>query len=162
MAITIFGLTAASVQAHMFPQWGAPSVNSSPTLTVCSEVIDEEAGELTGKLYGQGITASALVAGTAAYLWCAKTLRFMAAIRFIRAGTQADPEVARAYAAELKQRLADLDAKGATALGDSALDGGDAPADGPNTHINTYGIDVSTADDMSSLLDGTLRRSDAL
>lgn len=162
MPIATFGLTANSVRAHMFPQWGDFSVNSSPTLVVCTEAIDEEAGELTGKLYAEGITAGSLIAGTAAYLWCSKTLRLMAAIRFIRAGVQADPEVARAYAAELKQRLQDLAQGGATALGDESLDGGDAPADGPTTHINQYGIEVSTADDMSSLRDGVLRRGDAL
>lgn len=163
MAVSIFGLTANSVRAHMFPQWKDFSVNSSPTLAICTECILEEAGELAGKLYGEGITASAIIdTASAAYLWCSKTLRLMAALRILRAATQQEPDLAKAYAAELAARLKDLAEKGGTALGDSGLDTGDAPADGPTTHINTYGIEVSTADDMSSLRTGVLRRGDGL
>ena len=163
MAVSIFGLTAASVQAHMFPMWKAPSVNSSPTLVIYTECILEEAGELAGKLYGEGITASAITdTASAAYLWCSKTLRLMTALRILRAATQQEPELAKAYGAELAKRLEDLAASGATALGDESLDGGDAPADGPTMHINTYDIEVSTSDDMSSLRTGVLRRGDAL
>jgi len=147
----------------MFPMWKDFSVNSSPTLVIVTECILEEAGELAAKLYGEGVNAGAITdAASAAYLWCAKTLRLMAALRILRAATQQEPALATAYAAELAKRLKDLADNGSTALGDSALDSGESPADGPTTHLNQFGIEVSTSDDMSSARTGTLRRGDAL
>ena len=162
MSVSIFGLTAASVRAHMFPQWKDFSVNSSPTAVIVGEIITEEAGELAAKLYGENVNAAAITdTASAAYLWCTKTLRLMVALRVLRASTQQEPELNKAYAAELKKRFEDLAAGGATALGNDSLDTGDSPADGPTTHINQFGLTTLAAEDMSALDDG-LKRSDKL
>lgn len=169
MGVNLFGLTANSVRAHMFPQLSDFDANSSPTSTIAAECVEEEAGELAAKLYTEGVVASAIVSTldanglhSAAWLWCVRTLRLMVALQLLKRMSQQFPELAKAYQDELDKRLADLEARGGTALGDDTLDTGDAPADGPTTHINTYGIEVSASDDMSSLADDVLRRSDEL
>lgn len=169
MGVNLFGLTANSVRAHMFPQLSDFSVNSSPTLVIAGECVEEEAGELAAKLYAEDVAASAITNSldsnglhSAAWLWCVRTLRLMVALQLLKRMSQQYPELAKAYQDELDKRLKDLDARGGTALGDDTLESGDVPPDGPTTHINTFGIEVSAADDMSSLADGVLRRSDAL
>lgn len=153
MSLATFGLTAAIEYADMFPQWGAPDANSSPTTTSVGRFINEEAADLAARLYAENVTASALDAtdNEVAYTWCCKTLKLMVAMRVFAVTTQQDPELRKAYAAELKARLELLDAKGATALGDESLDSGDAPADGPTTHINQFGLATLAAEDMSDL-----------
>lgn len=162
MSVSTFGLTAAIEYADMFPQWPAPDANSSPTATSVTRYISEEAGDLAAKLYAENVNAGAIVdTSSAAYLWCTKTLKLMVAVRIFGVATQQDPELRKAYTAELKARLDALAEGGATALGDEALDTGGSPADGPTTHINQFNITTSSADDMSPL-DDPLRRSDQL
>lgn len=168
MGVNIFGLEANSVRAHMFPQWGDFTVNSSPTLTVVEECIEEEAGELAGRLYGEDIVASAITdelddndMHSAAWLWCVRTLRLMVALQVLRRTTQSDPELAKAYQTELKARLDDLSSRGATALGDSTLQTGTSDPDGPTSHISQFGLTVDAAEDMSTTVP-RLRRDDAL
>lgn len=168
MGVNLFGLTANSVRAHMFPQLSDFDANSSPTLTIAAECVEEEAGELAAKLYTEGVTASAIVSTldanslhSAAWLWCVRTLRLMVALQLLKRMSQQFPELAKAYQTELDVRLKDLAATGATALGDEALDTGDSPADGPTTHLNQYSLTVDDADDMSSAVP-SLRKDDAL
>lgn len=152
MALTVFGVTYTNVRTDMFPQWGAFDANSSPTSTTVTTFINEEAADLAGRLYAEGVSATAveLLVGGVAYTWCAKTLKLMAARRIFAVATQGDPELRKAYGVELDARLALLDEKGATALGDESLDTGDSPADGPTTHINQFNLTTLSASDMSS------------
>lgn len=168
MGVSIFALTANSVRAHMFPQANDYSVNSSPTAAIVAEFIEEEAGELAGKLYAENIVASDIAATldannlhSAAWLWCVRTLRLMVAIRCLNAGTQADPEVAKAYRAELAKRLKDLDERGATALGDTGLNTGASDPDGPTSHISRNNLTIDASEDMSDTIPA-LRKSDRL
>lgn len=163
MSLATFGLSAAIEYADMFPQWSAPDANSTPTTTTVGRFINEEAADLAARLYAENVIASAITtpANEVAYTWCAKTLKLMVAMRIFGVATQQDPELRKSYAAELKARFENLDEKGATALGDSSLDSGDSPADGPTTHLNQFRLDTLSADDMSPLDDG-LKRSDPL
>lgn len=168
MGVNLFGLTANSVRAHMFPQLSDFSVNSSPTLAIAAECVEEEAGELAAKLYAEGVTASAILSTldanslhSAAWLWCVRTLRLMVALELLKRMSQQFPELAKAWAAELKARLDDLSVRGGTALGNDALDVGGAPSDGPTTHLNQYGLTVDVAADMSSAVP-SLRKDDLL
>jgi hypothetical protein len=166
VGVSLFGLTPAAVRENKFPQWNDFTAKSSPTSTQVTDIIEGQAGELAAKLYAENVVASSIPGTTdgnglhsAAWLWCRETLRLMVALEILRVTTQRDPELAKTYAGQLKERLKDLDAKGATALGDAALDTGDAPAQGPTTHINTFGLTTLAAADMSSL-DDVLKRSD--
>lgn len=160
--INEFSLTPAKVRAHMFPRWNEFSDVSSPTEDIVEEMITEQAGNLAAKLYAENIIASGITTpDTAAYQWCVRTLKLMVAVAVLNATTMSDPELTKAYRAELKARLEDLDEKGATALGDAALDAGDSPADGPTTHINTFGLTTDSAEDMSDTVP-LLRKSDRL
>lgn len=168
MAVSIFGLTAASVREHMFPQLKDFSANSSPTSTIVGEVIEEEAGELAGRLYAENISASAITNDldanslhSAAWLWCVRTLRLMVALELLKRMSQQYPELAKEYRAELTARLKDLNDRGGTALGNSGLDTGASNADGPTSHISQYSMTVDVAGDMSSPIP-TLRKDDQL
>lgn len=168
MGVNIFGLTANSVRAHMFPQWGDFSTESSPTETIVNECIEEEAGELAGKLYGEDIDAAAIedetdenTLHTAAWLWCLRTLRLMVALAVMRRATQSDPELAKAYSIELAGRFKDLSDSGATALGNEALSTGTSDPDGPTSHVTVYGLTTDEASSMSSTVP-ILRKDDAL
>lgn len=168
MSVSVFGLTPESVRAHMFSQWSQFSAQSSPTENIVEECIEEEAGELAGRLYAENIDAASIADDldsnslhSAAWLWCARTLRLMVALAVLRRATQADPELAKSYRAELDARLKQIAEQGATALGNSSLASGTADPDGPTTHINTYGLTVDESTNMSSTVP-RLRRDDAL
>ena len=168
MGTNIFGLTANGVRAHMFPQWPDFTDNSSPTVTIVGECIEEEAGELAGKLYGEDIIASAIdddldenTLHSPAWLWCVRTLRLMVALQVMRRATQSDPELAKTYALELKARLDALAESGATALGNEALSTGPSDPDGPTSHVTVYGLTTDEASSMSSTVP-ILRKDDAL
>jgi len=168
VGVSIFELTPALVRANKFPQWGEFSTVSSPSATQVTDIIEGQAGELAAKLYAEDVVASSISNATdtnslhsAAWLWCRETLRLMVAIEILRISSQQDPELARAYAAQLKQRLKDLDEKGATALGDATLSGGTSDPNGPTSHISQYGLSVDEAVNMSSAVP-MLRKDDQL
>ncbi len=85
----------------------------------------------------------------------------MCALRVLRVSTQSDPALAKAYGDELKVRLENLAAQGATALGDESLNTGDSDPDGPTSHISQFGLETDSAADMSTTIP-RLRRDDAL
>lgn len=162
MALPVFGVTATTLREHMFPHWGAFSANSSPTSTTVGDIIAEEAGDLAARLYRENVSAASITdAASAPYLWCAKTLRLMAAIRTMRASTQQQPELVTRWMEELDARLKLLSEDGATALGDASLQSGTSDPDGPTSHISVYSLEVDDPDDMSTTVP-RLRRDDAL
>lgn len=158
MSTSLFGLTAASLRKHMFPQWNDFSAMSQPDDTTVDEIIEGQAGELAAKLYKENIDAASIPDDvdsedlhSPAWLWCLETLKLMAALRVLEVATQSDPALAQKYEKRLTARFEDLNSSGAAALGDEALDSGDSPSAGPTTHINQFGLTTLAAEDMSSL-----------
>lgn len=162
MTVTYFGVTAATVRAEYFPMWTAFSGNTNPTsTTVTSSLIPQKYAELAGRLLVENVNAAAVDADTASvgYSWCQETLALMVAIRILQLATQRDPELAKTYEARLKERFDLLETYGAVALGDSTLDTGDSPANGPTTFITE--MDISVPDDSyASGLAPFLRKDD--
>lgn len=154
MSLNTFGVTAAIEYADMFPQWGAPDANSSPTSTTVGRFINEEAADLAARLYAENVVAAdiAAVANEVAYTWCAKTLKLMVARRIFAVASQSDPELRRSYGTELDARLKLLAEQGGTALGDSSLATGTSPADGPTSHVSVNSLEQLAGEDMSDVI----------
>lgn len=149
MALETFGITFTGVRDHHFPQSQQFSTTSSPKAATVTEMIDESAAELAGKLRAQGLTPSSLTLATypEAYAWCAETVRLSTAIRVFPAVTGGKDEAQLAgWKRRLKDRYADLATHGFRALGDAPepSQGGTGPA----THISYYGLD--TGDDAGA------------
>lgn len=163
MALSLFGVTAATLRSTRFPHWAAFSARSSFTDAEVGAIINEEAADLAGRLYAENITASAITtpANEVAYTWCAKTLHLMAAVRILRDVTASEPDLAKVYREELTTRLKLLSEQGATALGDSSLNTGDSNPDGPTSHVSFYGLTTDDGADMSDTVPA-LRKDDAL
>lgn len=152
MTVSIFGVTHGSVRRHHFGQQTDFSATTSPTSTTVGEKIDAQAARLEGKLRLKGITASAITdTASAAYIWCADTLRLMTAISIQPVALGIDSDEAARWRADLKERLADLEERGADALGDGATaDATASEPEGPITHFTeNTGIDTGDDDDAS-------------
>jgi hypothetical protein len=161
MTIYKFGIDAASVRAHHFPQQGPFTTDTSPTAVIVAEMVSDAAADLAGLLTAQSISPSgveALGATDAAYAWCAQTVRLDAAIRVLRASTSADPELAKAWAAQLAARLKSLEALGAAALGSESLQ--QSATDGPGSHISELSLEVEEGPYEVSQAIHRLRRDD--
>lgn len=148
MALQTFGVTAAKVAAHHFPQLsGGFSANSSPTTTTVGEMIDAEAARLAGKLRAKAVTPSTVDNSSTypeAYNWCADTIRLGAAVRAARAMVGQNPAVVDAWEKELAARYADLTKHGYIALGDAPEPS--ESATGPRTHIDELSLTTGTSD----------------
>jgi hypothetical protein len=163
MSIRTFGVTHTIVRGRYFPQLGAFTQNSNPSLTRVTEAISDAAADLAGKLAMEGLDAGALEDGILsypnAYAWCAKTIRLATAIELLPVMSHQDPEVVKAWRVELKDRYKALDDFGYVALGDAPAPS--TPSNGPITHINRNDLELSDSDDMSSVIP-TFRRDDVL
>lgn len=162
MPITLFGITATKVRDHHFPQIGAFSTATKPTATAVGEMIDEAAADLAGALSQQGLSAADLTqnAYPAAYAWCAKTVRLAAAIAVMRGSSTANPEVAKAWEKELRERYKELEDKGYLALGDAPAPAADE-ANFVITHLGRHGLDTGDEDNISEL-EPVFRRDDQI
>lgn len=162
MAVNVFGLTAATIRAHKFPNSDDFSASSSPTAATVLEVLDEKAAELEGLLLVKSVSAATLtVATSAAYLWCRETLRLAVAIEAVQLMSGQDPAVAKAWQAKLDARLKRLDALGPAALGDNALNIDASLPNGPTSHVSDLALDTGDDADASDVIPA-LRRSDLL
>ena len=164
MSVVTFGVTPDSVRRLYFPHLDAPGPNSVPSLSTQESIISEESAELYGRLLRESVDAAAVSAQgptEAPYLWCAKTLGLMAAVRVAESSTHKDYQLLQTWRATLKARFDALREDGATALGDSSLEVSTGPVDGPTTHINRYGLAVDSAADMSTTVP-RLRKDDLL
>lgn len=151
MAVATFGVTAADVASIHFPQWnGGFNANTKPTSTAVTTQIDRLAARINGKLYAENITASSIQAASVAYLMCAEQLARMVALWVLTVATQQNPDLAKKLQAEIDDWFKQLAEQGGTFLGDSSLDSGTAPADGPTTHLNTFSLVTDSAENMSS------------
>lgn len=164
MSIPIYGVTAAKVRSHHFPQLsGGFSVNSNPTAATVTEMVDDAGADLAGKLAAKGVTAATIhnapVTYPIAYAWCAKTVRLAAAIEVFASMSGQDPAIRQAWKKELKARLDDLNERGYLALGDAPSP--TQPANGPRSYVATLGLDTGdTADDSAAV--PRFRRDDKL
>jgi len=162
MATSTFGVTAESVRRHHFPAFDSFSTTSNPTSVTVGEVIDEEAARLAGWLALEEIDASAITDVTsAAYLQCARIVRLLSATRLVGSMTGLDPELVRAWRADIADWKKGLDEGGAEFLGGGAASTGTSDPDGPTSHINQFSLTQDTADKMSEVVP-RLRRDDAL
>ncbi len=162
MAILVYGVTAAKLRAHHFPQQaGEFSTTTKPTAITVGETIDDAGADLAGKLRAKGIDPAAIVSASTpeAYAWCARTVRLAAAIETLGAMTGQDPAVGKKWATELRARLDDLDARGYLALGDAAAPA--QQANGPRWHGATYELSTGDVADVSTLVP-RFRRDDQL
>lgn len=164
MPVVTYGVTPDSVRRLYFPHLDAPGANTVPSLSTQETIIAEESAELYGRLLREAVDAQAVGAlgpTEAPYLWCAKTLGLMAAVRIAEASTHKDYQLLQAWRATLKARFEALRDDGATALGDSSLEVSDSPVDGPTTHISQYRLTADSAADMSTTVP-RLRKDDML
>jgi hypothetical protein len=160
MALTLFGVTADDVRLHFFPQNEEFSANTSPSATTVGDFIDQEAGRLAGALLIKGVTPSSILSTSPAYYSCAAQLEMMVALRTLSVMSGQNPELARAWKAQVDEWFSRLDKDGYLILGDESLEPTDNP-DGPTTHITYFDLDTGDADDASDLIPA-LRRDDVL
>lgn len=160
--VNLFGVTPAIVRADYFPQFNDFTTDTNPSLASVLRFIDQEAAVLEAKLLQEDIDATGLlVTNEAAYLWCQATLTLQAAIHTMPRMTQQDSALLNLWRDELAERRAELAAKGYLALGGGVSAPSTQP-DGPNHHIDTYGIDLAENNANFSGVTARLRRDDEL
>jgi len=162
VSVNTFDVDAAMIRDDYYPMLGEFASDSQPTEETIERWVLQEAAGLEGKLRREEITASEITDDEdSAFLWCQKTLSLMVALRPGWPQAAAVPQSVRdAWAADLKQRLADLDADGHLALGGSLPEPSSQP-NGPTHHIDTYGLDVGDTS-LASSVAPVLRRDDKL
>lgn len=162
MTASTFGVSAESVRRHHFPAFDAFSTTSNPTSATVGEVVAEEAARLAGWLALEEIDAASITDATSsAYLQCARIVRLLTATRLVGSMTGLDPELVRAWRADIAEWRKGLEDGGASFLGDGAASSGLSDPDGPTSHITEFGLTQDSADNMSTVVP-RLRRDDAL
>lgn len=162
MSVNLFDVDAAMIRDDYYPQLQAFTTDTNPTEATVDRWIDQEAAGLEGKLLNREIVAASITDDTSsAWLWCQKTLSLMVALR--SGWPQAagiSKELRDAWAADLKDRLKDLDDNASNTLG-SGAPSPTAEGNAAYSHIDAYGLEVSTATDASSVTP-TFRKDDHL
>lgn len=161
MSLATFTVTYTKVRNHHFPLLPNFSASSDPSSDTVTEMIQDSAAELAGKLSAKGVDSTAITSDDhpQAYQWCAETVRLGAAIRAIQAMASRDPEVAKAWQKKLDARFEALEEYGAEALGDAPASD---TANGPLTHINNHSLDTLLTGDEPSNSIPYLRGDDDL
>lgn len=163
MAIVTFDVEPTHVHDDFFPQTTDYTANTAPSLTTVERWIQQEAALLAGKLALKSISAEGVFERgdeDTAFVWCAYTITLAVAVRVARVVTGLDPDIAKAWAADLKQRYADLDDSGELALGFDSSGSASEP-EGPTDHISELDLDVGDTSEASSVAPA-LRRDDTL
>lgn len=152
MSVEVFGVTHAKVQTNYFPgRSGGFTTSSTPTSSVITDFVQEEAGLLAGRLLKKGVTVAAVISGvtegtsstwTAAYVWCRKFVTLAAAIRVLSVTTSGAADGSSKWGERLDAMLEVLDRDGAAALGDEGLDGSASGPAGPSGYIDELSLDV--------------------
>lgn len=163
MAVTTFGVTAATVRSNRFPHLaGSYGTDTAPSSTAVATFINRAAARLEGKLLLESITASAISdTASAAYYWCQETLELMVAIRIAEVATGSDNGLLQVWRNEVEARFKELDVGGVAALGAGATSTSSSDPDGPTSHVSEYSLEVDEADNMSTVVP-RLRRDDLL
>lgn len=160
--MNLFGVTHDTLRRHHFPGLQAFSSTSAPSAQTVTEKIASAAAELDGALSRKGITGDDIVdTASAAYAWCAETLRLMTAVKLLQIISGVDPDLAKAWRAEKKERLELLADQGTGALGGGASSDDLGEPDGPNTHIAELSLDTGD-DSLASDVIPPFRKDDQL
>ena len=159
MSANEFGVTAASVRSHHFPNADAWTTASRPSSTAVGEAITEEAARMAAALSMEKVDASAILAGTVAYGICSRILRMQVAVRVLREMLGQDSALAQSWATQVTEWYAALAKGGASFLGDSSLASGTSDPDGPTWHGSE--LEQDSVDDMSNTIP-SLRKDDRL
>lgn len=162
MTINTFDVTPEMVRDDFLPHDVAGfSADSSPTWETVDRWITQEAARLYGQLLQNEIDATSIDDDeTPQWQWCQQTLCLMVVVRLIPVKMGLDPEVVRAWRADLAARLQELNDNGEIALGmDNSGSAGNPK--GPTTYITELGLEVPSAADASSITP-RLRRDDEL
>lgn len=162
MSINTFDVDPDRVRDDFFPHVTAGfTTDSPPTWETVDRWVTEAATTLQGKLLQKSIAADDITdTESPEWVWCAETVTLIVAIRAARVMTGQSPEVAKAWADDLKARLEDLDQRGELALGIDTS-GSNSEPDGPTDFISEYSLDTGDSADASDVIPA-LRRSDEL
>lgn len=158
MAITTFAVTASLLRDTHFPHLGAFSALSIPAVDVVTSIIERKAARLAGRLNKEGLTAAALVAGSAPYLIAQDLLLLESALDVAQRMPGFSAEALKALQGELASRYKELDEDSWQALG--AGQPAELP-DGPDHHIDSHQLGLEDERDISPVAD-KLRASDLL
>lgn len=161
MSANDFGVTAASVRAHHFPNADAWTTASRPSSTAVAEAIEEEAAHMAGRLALEEVVASSITTNSPAYNACRRILRMQVAVRVLRDMIGQDSDLARAWEATVADWYVQLDKGGVSFLGEGATSTGTSDADGPRSHVTVYGLEGDVGENMSSPIP-KLRMDDTL
>ena len=161
MSLDVFGVTYTKVRDHYFAHVANFSTTSHPAASIVTEMIQDSAAELAGKLSAKGLDSADITSDDTpqAYQWCAETVRLGAAIRVAQTMTTQNPDVAKAWQAKLDLRFEALEEWGAEALGDAT-----ASTTGASiiTHINNHSLDTTVDGEEPSNAIPFLRGDDDL
>jgi hypothetical protein len=160
--VNVFGVTHDTVRRHHFPGIQSFSLGSAPTSTTVTEKIGSAAADLAGKLTLKGIDAATIIdTASAAYAWCAETLRIATAVKLLQIISGVDADLAKAWKSELKDRYELLAEQGVDAMGGGASTTDLGGPDGPNTHISELSLDTGD-DGLASDVIPPFRKDDQL
>ena len=149
MSVNTFGVAVDDVRADHFPNWTPFSTSSNPTLARVTAWLSEEASDLAGKLRLKSIDPTTITdATTEAYLWCAKTLKLMVAVRVYPSVTAGNPDGLKVLQAQLDTRLKWLEEHGLELDGAGTLLTN--AHEGPTSHISEYSLTTADPDYMST------------
>lgn len=162
MSINTFDVDVARVRDDFFPHITAGfTENSSPKAETVERYVSEEAATLAGKLRQKSISTDDIDdPESPEWVWCARVVTLMVAIRTLQVMSGQNPAVADAWEKRLAGLLEDLSENGELALG-MDTSGSDSEPDGPTDFISELGLDTGDTSDASDVIPA-LRRSDAL
>lgn len=159
MSANEFGVTAASVRSHHFPNAEAWTTASRPSSTAVAEAISEEAARMASLLSMERVDASSITSSTVPYNSCRRVLRMQVAVRVMREMLGQDSALAQAWAQQVDEWYAALAKGGASFLGDNSLASGTSDPDGPTWHGSE--LEQDSVADMSNTIP-SLRKDDRL
>lgn len=161
--LNTFSVTAETVMADCFPTSNPLDSLSTPTEETCERWIEQASADLAGRLLNADVPTSSIAVDSIGEMWCARIVTLMVGVRLARVLSGMNGDAVKAFQDEIDAAMMRLKSEGASALGDPDLvpDNGDAPSNGPISHISRNRLEQDTADNMSSVVP-QFRRSDIL
>lgn len=158
-----FGVVADTIRTEYFTWLEAFSTTTNPSSATVLVVIGKQAAMLAGRLKMESISADNITDASypVAYSMCADVLGKMAAVAIGQNMTGMNAELLKAWQTAIDAWFKALNDNGAVFLGDAALEADGAPPDGPTTHINHFGLSVTSGIEPSSI-DPIFSRDDKL
>lgn len=158
-----FDVDETTIRNEYFTWMEAFSTTTNPSAATVLVVIGKQSAMLAGRLKMESISADSITEADypVAYSMCADVLGKMAAVAIGQNMTGMNAELLKAWQAAIDAWFKALSDNGAVFLGDSGLEASGAPPDGPTTHINHFGLSVSSGVEPSSI-DPIFKRDDQL